>query len=209
MRQNILCCCLLIAFCLIGLLSFDNHFVEGLTFGLEPAEERCLFETLDQPSKLSLKYQVIRGGFLDIDLVVFDPDGEVLHQQERESEGKFSINAEKRGTYKFCFSNKISTLTPKTVSFQITTGDFMDTNAAKLEHLSPIEQTIMKLSEGLAHIQNEQHEFRSRESAHRSITEATNERVTYYNMFSIFLLVCLSLVQVYYLRRWFEVKRNL
>lgn len=132
-----------------------------------------------------------------------------MHQQERESEGKFSINADKKGTYKFCFSNKISTLTPKTVSFHISIGDFVDTNIAKLEHLSPVEQTIQKLSEGLSHIQNEQQEFRAREATHRNICEATNERVTYYNLFSIFLLVCLSGVQIYVLRMWFEVKREI
>ncbi|KAG2393047.1 hypothetical protein C9374_009624 [Naegleria lovaniensis] len=200
-------------YCVVGLLlimfTASIGFVHGLTYTLDPAEERCFFESIDKPSKLSLKFQVIKGGFLDVDLVVFDPDGEILHQQERESEGKFSVNAEKRGIYKFCFSNKISTLTPKTVSFHISVGDFVDANIAKLDQLNPIEQTIMKLSEGLSHIQNEQQEFRSREATHRNICEATNERVTYYNIFSIFLLVCLSGVQVYYLRRWFEVKREI
>lgn len=43
--------------------------VHGLTYTLDPAEERCFFESIDKPSKLSLKFQVIKGGFLDVDLV--------------------------------------------------------------------------------------------------------------------------------------------
>jgi len=53
--------------CCLVLFYLQN--VNGLTYTLDPAEERCLLETLDQPAKLSLKFQVIKGGFLDIDLV--------------------------------------------------------------------------------------------------------------------------------------------
>ena len=60
-------CCLMAT--LLIIVSILIQHTNALTYTLDPAEERCLFETLDKPSKLSLKYQVIKGGFLDIDLV--------------------------------------------------------------------------------------------------------------------------------------------
>lgn len=79
-----------------------------------------------------LQFQVAAGGFLDIDVNVYGPDDQLVHSVERESEGKVTFTAEKKGQYKFCFSNMMSTLTPKTVSFNIAVGDLLDPNLAKL-----------------------------------------------------------------------------
>lgn len=114
-----------------------------------------------------LGFQVASGGFLDIDVAVYGPKGNVIYNAERESEGKFTFNAEEAGLYKICFSNVMSTVTPKTVNFQINIGGPSDPNVAKLEHLDPIEKSIMALSEGLAQVQNEQKYLRVRESVHR------------------------------------------
>jgi hypothetical protein len=75
------------------------------------------------------------------------------------------------------------------------------------------------LSEGLAQVQNEQKYLRVRESVHRDSTfiwqninkivaDQTNTRVTYFNFFSVTILLAMSLFQVYYLKRFFEVKRT-
>jgi len=79
-----------------------------------------------------LQFQVASGGFLDVDSIIYGPTSNVIHSVERESEGKFTFTAEKKGVYKFCFSNMMSTLTPKTVSFQIVVGDLLDPNLAKI-----------------------------------------------------------------------------
>jgi hypothetical protein len=117
-----------------------------------------------------LGFQVASGGFLDIDVVVYGPKGNIIYSVERESEGKFTYNTEDTGLYKLCFSNVMSTVTPKTVNFQINVGGPADPNLAKLEHLDPIEKSIMSLSEGLAQVQNEQKYLRVRESVHRDST---------------------------------------
>lgn len=169
-------------------------------------------------TQVMLQFQVASGGFLDVDVTIYGPSNNVIHQVERESEGKFTFTAEKKGFYKFCFSNMMSTLTPKTVSFNINVGDLMDPNLAKLEHLDPIERSIMRLSEGLAQIQTEQKHLRMRERSHRDcmiffysnfiVVELTNSRVVWWSMFEVFVLVGMSVWQVFYLRRFFETKRS-
>lgn len=54
---------------------------------------------------------------------IYGPDGKVLHQGERESNGKYTFAAHMDGMYKYCFSNKMSTMTPKTVMFSMDLGD--------------------------------------------------------------------------------------
>jgi len=50
---------------------------------------------------------------------VTGPEGEEIITRERESNGKITFAAAKTGAYTYCFSNKMSTMTPKGVMFSM------------------------------------------------------------------------------------------
>lgn len=64
-------------------------------------------------------YEISEGGFLDIDVKILDPDGELIYEGLRESSGKYTFAANKKGAYTYCFSNQMSTMTPKVVLFSM------------------------------------------------------------------------------------------
>ena len=51
------------------------------------------------------------------------PDGKVVYNGERESSNKYTFAAYVDGVYTYCFSNAMSTMTPKTVMFSMDVGE--------------------------------------------------------------------------------------
>lgn len=64
-----------------------------------------------------LMFETIEGGFLDIDVRIVGPDGKIIYQGDRETNGKYTFAAYETGVYTYCFSNQMSTVTPKVVMF--------------------------------------------------------------------------------------------
>eukprot|EP00741_Cyanophora_paradoxa_P022552 tig00000248_g21777.t1 len=178
----------------------------AISFSIEPQREECFYQEVNANVKVSGSFHVSSGGMLDIDMKIMSPTDKVLYQIEKQSEGKFAFSAETTGTYKICFSNRMSTLTAKTVTFSFNAEDH-ESALAKQERLSPLEQAILKLAEGLDAIESEQKYMRLRERVHRATSESTNSRVLWWSFFEACLLVGMTLWQIFYLRRFFEVKR--
>jgi len=159
-------------------------------------------------------FEVAEGGFLDIDVTIKGPEDNTLHTVERESSGKFNFNAKDKGVYSFCFSNKMSTVTPKIVMFTIEKTENLGSNGGNAEgadgdeeHHSKLEDMTQELSVAMTGVKHEQEYMEVRERIHRAINDNTNSRVVLWAFFESLVLVAMTLGQVYYLKRFFEVKR--
>lgn len=100
----------------------------------------------------------------------------------------------------------MSTMTPKVVSFDISVGELADPDIAQLSHLDPIEKSVMKLSEGMAVVQAEQKQLKTRERIHRELTEAANEKMMYWAFFELIIILGMGIFQVLYLKRFLDFK---
>ena len=173
--------------------------------------EECFYENAESGNILGLMFEVAEGGFLDIDVTIKGPEDNTLHTVERESSGKFNFNAKDKGVYSFCFSNKMSTVTPKIVMFTIEKTENLSSNAEGAdgdeEHHSKLEDMTQELSVAMTGVKHEQEYMEVRERIHRAINDNTNSRVVLWAFFESLVLVAMTLGQVYYLKRFFEVKR--
>jgi len=170
--------------------------------------EECFFDKVEAGTKMSLTFEIAEGGFLDIDVRIVGPDGKVIYTGERETSGKYTFAAHAPGVYTYCFSNKMSTMTPKVVMFNMQIGEAPKHEESKDgESASKLEDMIRELSGALTGVKHEQEYMQVRDRIHRSINESTNSRVVMWSFFEALILVAMTLGQVYYLKRFFEVRR--
>ncbi|XP_050521242.1 transmembrane emp24 domain-containing protein 2-like [Daktulosphaira vitifoliae] len=206
---------MLSSFNLLILLLFLSIFRQGFCYFLtvDAHAEECFFDKVEIGTKLGLMYEISEGGFLDIDVKILDPDNEIIYEGLRESSGKFAFAAAKKGAYTYCFSNQMSTMTPKVVLFnmEITEPQKELENESKPgeedgEH-KKLETMLRNLGAALTSVKHEQEYMNVRDKNHRAINESTNKRVVMWSFFESFVLLSMTIGQVYYLKRFFEVRR--
>merc|ERR1719454_1326000 len=170
-----------------------------------PRREDCFHETGKAGDKINIMYEVAEGGFLDIDVKVYNPVNKVMYDQQRETSGKVMFTLEQDGKVRCCFSNKISTVTHKVVMFnmEMTAGHEPNTE----ESHSKLQTMMGDLASQMTTVKHEQEYMEVRERIHTAINENTNSRVVLWAFFESVVLIVMTLGQVYYLKRFFEVRR--
>ncbi|CAD5120812.1 DgyrCDS9370 [Dimorphilus gyrociliatus] len=189
----------------LSLASANAYFIS-----VDAHAEECFFDKVTTGTKMSLMFEVAEGGFLDIDVKILGPDGKSIYSGDRESNGKYTFAAHMDGMYKYCFSNKMSTMTPKIVMFTMDLGEKPKSDKDGMEadaHHNKLEEMVNELSTALTGVKHEQEYMEVRERIHRAINDNTNSRVVLWSFFEALVLVCMTLGQVYYLKRFFEVRR--
>ena len=120
------------------------------------------------------------------------------------SNGDYSFEAKHDGKYVYCFSNEHWGASSKEVSFNVH-GIVYVSEAESAQ--DPLDAEVRKLSELFAQVKDEQSYIVVRERTHRNTAESTNSRVKWWNMFILIVVIGESVFQVWWLRRFFEVKR--
>ncbi|KAK9481028.1 emp24/gp25L/p24 family/GOLD-domain-containing protein [Lipomyces japonicus] len=190
----------LLAFC--GVVSAHN-------VKLEPRRRECFFEDLRKGDTMTVSYQVgdshgdSSSGNLGIDFWVTDPKNQVLKTDNDESHGEYTFNAQQSGRFTYCFSNEASGLVAKEVGFNVHGIVYIDASDVPAD---PFEVEVKALSNVVEQVKDELEYLLIRERVHRNTAESTNSRVKWWSLFQLGVVAGSGIFQVYYLKRFFEVK---
>jgi protein ERP2 len=165
---------------------------------------------------------VVDGGDLDITFEVFDPKNKRIVSDVRQEDGLHNIDTEAGGDFQFCFDNRFSRMTEKTVFWEIFLDDddydydddyededykeFKD-NLAKDDYE---EDTLKGLTNSLNKIKGNhgktlqfQAMLRAFEAKDRNVIEHNYERVNFWSMVHLVAMVATAVFQVFFLRSLF------
>jgi p24 family protein beta-1 len=170
-------------------------------------------------------------------LQLIDPSRKVLFSGLRQNAETYTFAAEVSGRFEYCFKNGMSTVTAKTVSFDVIVDDGRKPAGpipSRTADDAALEAEIAETMHNLRSIRDNQQYLRVRERAHRDsnveppphptpvprshapsdpgparapAAESTNTRIKVYSSFQVALLVVVCVFQLWYLRRFFEVKQ--
>ncbi|KAI8641521.1 emp24/gp25L/p24 family/GOLD-domain-containing protein [Parasitella parasitica] len=174
-----------------------------MSIDIQPHDNECFYEELGKGDKLAVTFQVGEGGNLDIDFWISDPENNVILSSIKKTKASKSVTANKAGRYTYCFSNKISTVSAKSVNFNAN----INLKNAVDENKDPLKNEIEELADSILAVKAEQEYIVARERRHRDTAESTNTRVKWWSVAQIVLLIVVCFWQVHYLKHFFEVKR--
>lgn len=176
------------------------HNCAGYLVTVDAHGEECFFDKAETGTKMALTFEVVDGGFTDIDVKITGPDGNVIYQGEGESSSKYTFAAPSTGIYTYCFNNEKATAVPKIVMFSMEVGEAPRgtpgaVNEADAGHVK-LEDMIRELSGSLTSVKHEQEYMHVRDEIHRAINDNTNSRVVLWSTFEALVLVVMTVGQV-------------
>jgi len=126
-------------------------------------------------------------------------------------ENRYAFTSHADSAFDVCFANILTggkTTNPRHVELDIDIGaDAKDWNAVAAEDkLKPVEAELRRIEETVGEIVTEMDYLRAREQKLRDTNESTNERVKWFALCTMGMLLGLGAWQVVYLRAYFRSK---
>lgn len=170
--------------------------------------DECFDQVVVSPVGLRGSFEVIEGGRLDINVLV-TLGSKVVHQLTNSRRGDLEVSMG-AGTYTVCFTTSGSN---KIVGFSLhgeLGGLLEDEDAVKEEeHVKPVKHAIDMLAFKIQKLQEHERYLGERMHRHIQTAENTSNRVFYSTLFEAIVLLAVNLVQVWYMKRYFETRRRL
>lgn len=211
----------------LGLISQVYSLQSELSIIVEAGKRECFHQFLVPNLVVETDYQVLSGGDLDVSYWISSPTNRVLFTEVRRQGGQTQLRTEERGEYRFCFDNSFSRFQHKQVFFFLSTGDnfvdpffpqgsssdpqqqqyqaVKDQLGAELDgKLENIQESFHRVSANLEKAQRMQSLFRGFELIDRNAMEESYERVNFWSVVNIAVLLVVAVIQVFMIRSLFE-----
>lgn len=210
--------------CILSLLFFLFYIpAHCLYFHIGETERKCFIEEIPDSTMVTGKYKLQlydpkTMGFMDsspglgMHVEIHDPDDKVVLSRIYSSEGKFTFTSHTPGEHVIClYSNSTKWFAggQLRVHFDILVGEHAVDYAAvaQKEKLTELQLRVRQLLDQVEQITQEQNYQRYREERFRQTSESTNQRVLWWSIGQVGILVAMGFWQMRHLKSFFEAKK--
>eukprot|EP01062_Namystynia_karyoxenos_P026077 TRINITY_DN20374_c0_g1_i1.p1 TRINITY_DN20374_c0_g1~~TRINITY_DN20374_c0_g1_i1.p1 ORF type:complete len:266 (+),score=85.41 TRINITY_DN20374_c0_g1_i1:113-799(+) len=192
-----------------------------LTFALHLDEMRCFFEEVsDTDSRIYVHVTVLDGGF-DLNFDVqgpFPATGDTIIPLSQDSRVIYSENLDKHrgegrllfrttqgaGTYRICLHNGYIMAKAVSVVIKSSAPEADPDSVGPHKPLEPIQRTIVRISEALNGIKEDQSWLKTKERSHRDAAESACSNILWWSAINALMLVALGGSQIWYYNNLFK-----
>nr|AFK33440.1 unknown [Lotus japonicus] len=204
--------------CLVLLVLFSSSSsTESLRFELQSGHTKCISEDIKSNSMTVGKYSIINPneGFPlpdthRVTVRVTSSYGNNYHYGDRVESGQFAFVAAEAGDYMSCFWAAVHTpAITLTIDFEWKTGVAAKdwSNVAKKGQVDVMELELKKLQDTVSSIHEEMFYLREREEEMQDLNRATNSRMFWLSLVSLFVCLSVAGAQLWHLKSFFEKKK--
>ena len=196
---------LLLLLPLIGITYTKPVFVE-----VSPGGQECFFEEYGTGEMMEFLYVVKKGGQHDIELLVFDPSGDMIAQKMGSKYDRFrqQLSESIEGTYKICFNNAMSRWTAKTVGIDLLGSHRPQqphyNQLTKQRHLNKMNNGVIKLSDKIDEIDQIQEISKDLDATYWDTLQINANNLSYFTLIQLAAITIINVFQIKQIRAWFK-----
>ncbi|XP_022917635.1 transmembrane emp24 domain-containing protein A [Onthophagus taurus] len=179
---------------------------------VEPGKEDCYFQYVNPGATFYVSFQVVRGGDGMAGFAVRHPSGKIVHPYQWKPNSEYQDDRSTGGYYSVCIDNQFSRFADKLVNLYITVVryDMWESYAKELEsidmNIANFTSAIISVEQNINEMLQYQYHARGREAWDFNLLESNNTYVFRVSMAHIILIVAATTIQVFFVRKLFEVK---
>lgn len=176
-------------------------------FWIEGQSARCISEELPEKALFTGDYSIEPTANFSGSVKVLGPLDAVLFERQTAEPHHFAVTSENTGVHKLCFDN--ASPERRRVVITLRKGLEVDDHSqmARKDHVEQIEKQLDRMREMAMAIKEEMIYMRGREEEMRDTNESTNTRVLWFNIMTLSIIGAMGLWQIYYLKRYFQMKK--
>ncbi|XP_010492758.1 PREDICTED: transmembrane emp24 domain-containing protein p24delta6-like [Camelina sativa] len=192
--------------------------VEAIWLSVPTSGVKCVYEEIQADVVVVLDYMCIDEGFTQLgptlDVQVTSPYGKELYKTVNVTYGQAAFTTSESGTFLACLSmhhdqthHSLNNSVIVNIDWKIGIRTKDWDSVAKKEKIEGVELAVRKSTEIVSGIKANILYLRLREAYMRDINEKTNKRVAHLSLMSLGLAICVSVIQVWHLKRYFLKKK--
>ncbi|XWS23770.1 hypothetical protein CRYUN_Cryun28dG0043900 [Craigia yunnanensis] len=190
-------------------------FAEAIWLTIPGSGTKCVSEEIQSNVVVLAEYYVIDENNPDhipiISARVTSPYGNNLHHNENATHGQFAFTTSESGNYLACFwkdgSHQQEAELTLGLDWKIGIAAKDWESVAKKEKIEGVELVLRRLQGTVEAIHGNLIYLKDREAEMREVSERTNARVAWFSIMSLGVCIMVSVVQLWYLKRYFLKKK--
>ncbi|GAM29046.1 hypothetical protein SAMD00019534_122220, partial [Acytostelium subglobosum LB1] len=193
----------------------------ALYFELNGGQTKCFLEENPKDTLLVGNYVLedlnpqngMPNSQLALTIKITDPENHEVMNKHMGASGRFAFQTLMGGEYKVCVSTNSSKWFGPSIKTRLHFDILVGANAndyeeiAKADHLNQLEIALKRLNDRVTQIRKEQSYQKAREMTFRNTSESTNNRVTWWAVLQLVVLVLTGLWQMRHLKSFFRAKK--